>query len=123
MKYKSVNQRCLDRKRGIESDQKDNVHSTIVEEGPRGDVAGVATTHTAVKKRHTGLEMEERCMKERYPHWHADLTLSAELLAMLGQKSICKDRCRQGMAEPERMEYKLLLPLDSSVSGAQTDEI
>jgi hypothetical protein len=42
-------------------------------------------------------------------------------LTMLGVKSTCKDRWRQVLAEADRVEYKHLLTLETSISTSQTD--
>ena len=42
---------------------------------------------------------------------------------MLGVKSTCKDRWRQVLAEADRIEYKHLLTLETSISKHQTDEM
>jgi hypothetical protein len=44
-------------------------------------------------------------------------------LTMLGVKSTCKDRWRQVLAEADRVEYKHLLTLETSISTSQTDEM
>jgi hypothetical protein len=44
-------------------------------------------------------------------------------LTLLGVKSTCKDRWRQVLAEADRVEYKHLLTLETSISTSQTDEM
>ncbi len=52
-----------------------------------------------------------------------DPTFDALRLTMLGVKSTCKDRWRQVLAEADRIEYKHLLTLETSISKHQTDEM
>lgn len=52
-----------------------------------------------------------------------DLTFPPERLAMLGAKSVCKERWRQILPEADRIPSKHLVTLEPGISSAQTGQM